>query len=314
MVFRWVKRLLPTLFLLLAGCGSPRSFLLFLDPYYWELARGKGIEEKDLKSEFGRRGCRALLEVVAPEALSVDRFEAALRQARPRGVFLGSLFPLDLSNTAAKFKDTVFFMLEGPLPPSTGGNVVLIRFRRPEAFFKAGSLAGRLLSRADAQKWLPTPRSGPSKVGILAAADNRRAREETQAFRNGLAQTLEPARFIYRELDSLNDRAKARRQLEQMREQGVVITLLKTYTLTNFCLDFFEKEGGYAIVEDWSGLEVYEKAVLMSVEEDLFGALGRALAAIPEGGEPVAGRLIEEPARLVWGKAVPVPQELGDGE
>ncbi len=116
---------------------------------------------------------------------------------------------------------------------------------------------------------------------------------------------------VVQEIDKLEDRAKARRILEKMKEDGVVITLLKTYTLNTFCLDFMQKEGGLAVIEDWTGFRVYEDVVLMSVEEDFIDTLKNLLNTRSESGP--AGRRaasVKGTVRLKWGKAFDLPYEI----
>jgi hypothetical protein len=88
--------------------------------------------------------------------------------------------------------------------------------------------------------------------------------------------------LVERTIGSQSDTGQARRVLEGMRQDGVALFMLKTYSLSGFCLELLRGEGGTAILEQAAGSRAYPEQVVFWMEEDLVGAL-RGLAALPEG-------------------------------
>jgi hypothetical protein len=132
---------------------------------------------------------------------------------------------------------------------------------------------------------------------VLQAVSTPQGARDAEAFREGFLREAGPDLLVERTIGSLSDTGQARRAMEQMREDGVALFMLKTYTLSGYCLEFLRAEGGVAFLEEGAGRRAFPGQVVLWLEEDLVGAL-RSLASTPQG-EPVTG-----PVRLHAGAAL----------
>jgi hypothetical protein len=132
---------------------------------------------------------------------------------------------------------------------------------------------------------------------LLQAVSTLQGALEADAFREGFLAEGGADLLVERTIGSLSDTGQARRAMEQMREDGVALFMLKTYTLSGYCLEFLRAEGGVAFLEEGAGRRAFPGQVVLWLEEDLVGAL-RSLASTPQG-EPVTG-----PVRLHAGAAL----------
>jgi len=311
-VYRWKRVALLFCFVaLLGGCRRAPLLLLYFDPYSFELAKSRGIEGWNLEGLLPE-GSRIRIEVPSAESTGDTAAEQRLEELaeiverrNPRWVYLSSAHPFAADSLASRFPD-ILFLTEGL---STGGpeNQLCLVYKRKEAFHEAGVAVGRLIDEPHFRDTIGSLAGDPRKprVGILVARSNERIEAQIEAFENGFTDVADPARIERRDIGSLDDRVKARRLLEKMKEEGVDVFLLKTYTLSGFCLDFLQKEGGLAIVDDQQAISAYEDTVLLAMEDDLLGALQNVFDYTnlhPEsrlGG----GREVEAPVVLQWGKA-----------
>ena len=114
---------------------------------------------------------------------------------------------------------------------------------------------------------------------MLLSTDAALTGEETDAFSSGVAEALDGGRPVLRALPSPLDRGAVKAAIEQMRQSGVEIFLLGTGSLDPWCLEVMAGAGGSAVVADWATSRAFPRQVFLSVEEDITGGIGRALAA-----------------------------------
>ena len=286
------KLVLLLLFPLLLSCRPLPLLLVLLDPYYQELLAADGDNAASLRDALS---FRVRVETLGPRAEASVEAERLIRAGAPEWVFLSPLLPVDADALAARLPG-VRFLREQPGPPRAP-NLQRLRFARVEAFRDAGSIAARLLTRPSLQPVLGDRVGHPPKAGLLQAAPTPQGALEAEAFRAAFVVEAGPGLLVERTLGSLSDTSLARRALEQMREEGVAVFVLKTYALSSFCLEFLRTEGGVAVLEQSAGSRAFPAQVVLWFEEDLAGAL-RNLAATG-AGESVTG-----PVRLVPGAAL----------
>ncbi len=290
--------------LALTACNPAEKFLFFIEPYTWEIINSRGIDHRGLDHLLKKYDYRLLLVTVQPEMEAVNTLKNIILNKHPHMVFISPLFPFNVEKIISQFPETLFILPES-LVSKDALNLIKISFKREEAFFKAGELSGKLVNNPSFSDYIKAQSGikGPLKVGILISILNDSVKEEIAAFQNGFKKTSGPSYLVIKEIGNLTDRVKAKRLLEKMKEEGVAITLLKTYTLNLFCLEFLKKQGSLAIVEDWLGSGSYEKTVLMSIEEDLAAALENSLeyyfSQDRTGGS--SRSVVDGPVRVVWG-------------
>jgi hypothetical protein len=283
------------LFPLLLSCRPLPSLLLLLDPYTAELLAAGGRNEAGLRREL-RSDFRLRVRTLEPQSEAASEAERLVQAAGADWVFLGPLLPLDAEALAARFPE-VRFLREQANPPFAP-NLRSLHFRWEEAYRGAGAVAGRLVASPSLRQLLGEGSSrGPAKAGLLLSVPTPRGRLQAEAFREGFLAEAGADLLVERTIGSQSDTAQARRVLEEMRQDGVALFMLKTYALSGYCLEFLRAEGGRAILEQAAGSRAYPDQAVLWMEEDLVGAL-RGLASAPEG-QPVSG-----PVRLHPGEAL----------
>lgn len=263
------------------SCSSsvPR-FLLFLDPYSAELQPGLATE---LEPEF-----RAA-EVVRPLGEDAEReLRALLVSRRPAVVLVSPLFDLDLDRLAAEFPGSRFVRAESApgAPAAAAAEWLHLQFDYLEAMREAGRLAARLAENPALSDRLGGNTAGRTGVGILVSEVTPRLQERIAAFRAGFAEVRGSDQLLYRQVDSANDRVKARRLLEEMREEGAGVFLLLTYSLTGFCLEYLGKQGALAVAQGPAAAAAYPEVVAAYFEEDTAAALRELRGLAREGPLP----------------------------
>lgn len=276
-----------SLFPLLLSCRPHPSLLLLLDPYSAELmapeGRDTGSLRKALAADF-----RVRVQSLNPKAEVSAEAERLVRASSPDWVFLSPLLPLDAEALAARLPDVHFVREQAGMPRAP--NLRRLRFQREEAFRNAGTIAARLVTRPPLRPALGEGAARAPKAGLLQAVPTPQGTLEAEAFRTAFLAEAGPELLVERTIGSLSDTGQARRALEQMRAEGVALFVLKTYTLSGFCLDILRTGGGVAFLEESAGSRAFPAQVVLWFEEDLAGAL-RNLAATPEG-EPVPGPVL----------------------
>lgn len=302
------ENLFILLIILLISCRPAGVFIFFADPYSWEYLQAKGLSAGEL-TKLAKAG-GYILKLVIPE--KPEKAEEVLRetlQSRQPAIVVVSSFPsLDLKLFAADFPDSTFVQLEGlgsqAKPHSldnASANISGHYFTRLQAFYQAGYAAARLLANPllSGSKNI----SGPGKLGILTAELSLGEREEVRAFKEGFLKLADPRQLMTVEINNINDRAKAKEYMDNLQDEGVVIYLLKSYTLNSFYFDYLINKGGFAIIENWQASGSYSEAVLFSIEDNYQQALKNILA------DDFSDVLLTE-AELIWGGALKIPENL----
>ena len=297
-----VKNILVLVVLTLTACSSHQLFLFYMEPYTWEILSSQGIGRQELKSILKSYGYRTELVIAQPDIDSEVRLKEIIRTEKPQRVFMSLFFPFNVSNIAPQFPEISFVQEEQLLETHELINVTQISFERKQAFYQAGLIVGRLIIKENELE----------KVGVLSSVLNETTRQEIAEFQKGFETSADPSHIVYKEIGNLTDRVKTRRMLEKMKEDGVVITLFKTYTLTGFCLDFLQKEGGVAVIEDWWGSGGYDDVVLLSIQEDFLGGVRNYLnySVNRDNISSSEAITVKGPVKLVWGKAFCLPLEV----
>jgi len=289
-----------------SGCRVSPDLLVVLDPYTDAVMRERGQPPEAIRAEL-RGIARIRVEVVSPGERGGEELRALLARLSPRGVYLSPLLASTGLAIASESPDTLFF-LDGPLPAGTavrGSNLRVLVHDLAAAYVEAATALRAMLSLPElpSRLGLGVSETRGAAVAVVGANPDKSARRELQLFREALSGGEAGVGAEYRELDSLEDRAKARRSLERLREEGIGIFLLRTSTLTGFCLEVLQKEGGLAIAESEAGIEAYAEVLLLTFERDLVGALLAMAGAL--AGEAVAEATAEAqplrvPVRLRW--------------
>jgi hypothetical protein len=263
--------------------------LFVFDTYSWEFWQSQGVSEETLRVITADQDLSFRLEILSTETQLQDVVNPLLTSLQPRAVYLdiSSRLSPDLLRS---FPEILFLLRESS--GLTADNLIQIEYDKQEVWFQAGQEAGLLINSPDLLKTfdLLTQVGKDPKVGILIGHSNSTVAGQVDAFRRGFLTQAEGDRLVYKEIGNINDRAKARRLMEQMKEEYVVITMLKTYTLNSFCLEYFRNEGGLAVVEDWWGGSRYQHVVLLSIQEDLSQTLRDVLVKIAVDQLPAQGR------------------------
>jgi len=297
----------PIIFLLIS-CQPAGVFVFFSDPYSWVYLQEKGLSTGELTKLAKAGGYTP--KVVIPENL--EQAEKVLREAleshQPIITVVASLFPMDMAYFAADFPDSIFIQLDshGSLPKlqsfdNASANLIGHSFNRLPAFYQAGYAAATLLANPLLSEKHNT--SGPGRVGVLAAELTTEGREEIRAFREGFLKLADHSQLLTIEVRSINDRVKAKEHIDNLKTKGVVIYLLKSYTLNSFYLDYLENESGLAIVENWQAAGSYSEAVFFSIEDNYQQALKTILAND-------FSDMLQTETELIWGEALIIPEKL----
>ncbi|MBN1836483.1 MAG: hypothetical protein JW820_11580 [Spirochaetales bacterium] len=333
--------ILTALAAVLGACARSPDLLLLLDPYAEALMREEGILSQAGMPGLGwvgriaaRAGIR--VEVLEPGEGSSEASRRLVARFSPRGVYVSPLLAQAGIALASEFPGTLVF-LDGPLPsPGSpqASNLRILQYDLAGAYGEAAASLRDLLSLPELPPPLSAAYPGESpargvSVGILSARPDKSAQRRLQRFRDTLGQGEQPVTVVHRELDSLEDRANARRSIERLREQGVGVFLLQVSTLTGFCLEVLQKEGGLAVVESAAGIEAYSDVLLLTLERDFPVALtemraqaagrqgaagqgaGGPAAEGPAAAGPVEAGSIRVPVRLRWWN---LPQEETEGD
>jgi len=305
-----MKRKIPFILLifLLISCRPAGIFVFFSDPYSWMYLQEKGLSTGEV-TKLVEAGGYILKLVIAENPEQANKvLREALENYEPAITVVSSVIPMDLVHYAANFPDSIFVQLDSqgssPKPQSfdnASANLIGHSFNRLTAFYQAGYAAARLLANPLLFKKFNT--SGLVRVGVLAAKLTPGGREEIRAFKEGFLKLADPSKLLTIEIPDINDRVKAREHIDNLKSQGVVIYLLKSYTLNSFYLDYLINKNGLAIIEDWQAAGSYSEAVLFSIEDNYQQALKIILA------DDFSNALLTE-AELVWGGALKIPENL----
>jgi hypothetical protein len=289
---------------LLSACDRSPDLLVLLDPFLSEALTVEGLTRDRLQAATDGAG-RSRVEIRSPGNEADSELRSLLGRLSPRGVYLSPLLAPAVLGVGAEFSEIVFFV-DGPLPPSSppvASNVRVVRYDYTSAYSEAGRILGSLLLEQNPPEALGAfVRERRGGVAAVAVRPDKSTRRELQVFQESLLESGAVEGVEYRELNSLEDRAAARRSLERLKDDGVGVFLLRTATLTGFCLEVLQAQEGLAIVEDVVGLEAYADVLLLSLARDFPAAL-RQMAIVSTGGllsgEADPGT-VSAPVRLRW--------------
>ena len=314
--------------LALTACSPAPRFLFYLDPYSAELLEARGLGRSAIQKIFPE-GIEPRLEIASTAKLSdpdrngrspsaqpgsadsesFERLAESIARLRPRWVYLSAAHSFTGSRLASSFPDTLFIrdgFTGGPAWGTTEGpnNQLRVVYQWELAFREAGEALGRLVALPRFQERIGEPVQDirPLRVGILVAESNDRVESEIDEFRAGFIRFADPDLLDRKDVGSLTDRVNARRLLDRMKEEGTAVFLLKTYTLTGFCLEYLQKEGGAAIVDSELAYRAYPEAVLLVLEEDFQQAIRNVLehTVSSSGSRSSAETVVTAPVRLIW--------------
>ncbi len=297
----------PIIFLLIS-CRPAEFFVFFSDPYSWVYLQEKGLSAGELTKLVEAGGYTLKLVIAENPEQAEEVLRETLESYKPVITVVTSLFSMDLSLFAADFPDSIFVQLEShgsspklQIPDNASANLIGHSFNRLPAFYQAGYAAARLLANPLLSEKHNT--SGRGRVGVLAAGLTPGGREEIRAFKEGFLKLADHSQLLTVEIPGINDRVKAKEHIDNLKGKGVVIYLLKSYTLNSLYLDYLINESGLAIVEDWQAAGGYSEAVLFSIEDNYQQALKTILAND-------FSDILQTETELIWGEALNISESL----
>jgi hypothetical protein len=286
----------------LSACSPAGRFLLYIDPYEFEILGGQNIDRaairqalpKDLKVRI------EVAPVLTEEGEALRRFQEVIERIKPGWVYLSPAHPFSPSAIIPRYPDIQFFREDST--GRTPGNQIALVYDREQANYEAGRSIAALLGDADFLKRIGVAEPGVAepRVGILIAVSAEHVERESAAFVEGFSTLGDPRRIEKKEIGNLTDRVKARRLLEGMKEEAVAIVVLKTYVLSGFCLEHLAKENGVAVVEGPIPDQAQGNTVLLMLVDDFLGALEQMAEFIDREGQTGAAEQVIAPVRLQW--------------
>jgi hypothetical protein len=304
---RWITFTVLIFVFALGACSPEGRFLLYIDPYEFEVLGGQGLDRAAIRQTLPK-DLRVRIEVSAlltEEAEGLQRFAGVIERTKPGWVYLSPAHPFKPGAIISRYPDVRFFR-EGYAGEDIAGespaNQIALVYDREQANYEAGRAIAALLGDADFLKQIGVAESGLEKprVGILVAVNSESVRRESAAFVEGFSSLADRQRIEIKEIGNLTDRVKTRRLLDGMKEGAVAIVLLKTYVLSGFCLEYLAKESGVAVVEGPVPNQAYGDTVLLMLVDDFIGALRQMAQTIDQ--EAPAGTVgpVTAPVQLQW--------------
>jgi len=290
------------LFVLITACSPTASFVLYIDPYEHEVLESKGIDRQAVRQLVSGRVSTRI--VVAPphseSGEGLQHFSAVVERTNPEWVYLSVAHPFTPPELIRRYPEIRFFRegYAGALPE----NQVVLVYDRDIASFKAGEAIAVLLADPGFRESIGVTdtAAGEPRVGILAAAANITVEREIESFVEGFTSLESAERIERRDIGSLSDRVKARSLMEDMKESGVSVFVLKTYVLGSFCLEYLAKEGGIAVVDAQIPQQAYGDTVLLMLVDDFPAAVNRMVEYINGEDESNGEQRFTVPVRLEW--------------
>jgi hypothetical protein len=287
----------------LHSCSRSSRVFVYTEDYWWEYLAGEEGFEEHLRSAVESRGYRLSIVKASP-----DDTAGAWQSLAPGGNHLVLLSPFSLANAPAmaeRYPSTLFLVMRAPLTRDAADefppNLAILIFDRTETYRQAGRILGRLVqTHNNLSSQQPLRKS--QKCGIVVWPLSEETRREVLSFREGFLQESVPEFLVEKEVLDQSDRVKIKKQIEDMRARGVTYYLLKMYTLTGYCLEILQAEGGWAVVEDWHRAGAYEELILFSVEEDYLSAVYESLNHVLRQSSRWQQERFRGPSRIVWGK------------
>ncbi len=247
--------------------------IFYTEEYWWEFLAGRDGFEESLREMLQSKGWQ--MERVWNE----DSQAPGIKPGNADLIVLNPFMQKSALQLAEGNPDLPFlFMGNLNIETVQPENLLIASFDRDESYRDAGEMMGRLIAG------LNSSAEEIKKLGILRSHESQAADREIGAFLEGFLESSEQYFLMERELEDSEDRIKVRAILEEMKKQGAFFYLLKLYNLLPVCLDFFDKEGGMVVIEDWSRTTAYTENIAFSLEEDYVATLRAALENLTEDG------------------------------
>jgi hypothetical protein len=287
---------------MLSGCWNGRVLISFERPY-WASLGDDARTRLAIARESLPRGYLPRFDLGASQGTPMERLTREIGRTTYAAVVIGPMLSLEWQAYAATFPGTRFILIgvstAAQLPP----NALAIRYDRTRAFAAAGFAAGASVREAAGATLAPTL---ASRVGVIRAGAAL-SEEEVRAFSDGVGEALNGGTPAVREVAPPVEKQVLKSVLEQMRGEGVEVFLLGAGSMDAWCLEVLRSTGGCAVVADWSASGAFPRQVFLSIEEDVPGGIGRALAE-PAAVEPAAGsKAVSGPVRILTGTARRIP-------
>jgi hypothetical protein len=249
------------------------------------------------------------LQISNPREQKFSSLTEALSIKKRMVVVVSPLLIFDLEQIIYQYPESHFIVL-GQVPEDLQiPNLLAIPFHKMTIYKELGQRMAKMLQSPHPEKELgldlspgsltPTPPPDtassstadksalikkPIKLGILAVYPTKKSREETESFVTGFSSLNNPALLIERELSleraNLSDLTPV---VDEMYQAGVAVFLLKTYSLTNLCLEIIKNKGGRVIMETQGPTFVPAQTILLAIEEDYLASLQEALSQLARG-------------------------------
>ncbi len=289
----------------LGACSPAGRFLLYFDPYQFEVLEGQGIDRAVIRQSLPK-DINFRIEVtpaLSEQGEGLRRFQEVLERTKPRWVYLSPAHPFDPDAVIPRYPDIQFFRED--LTGRSSANQIALVYDRDGANYEVGRAIAALLGDvAFLQRiGIVEPDFEKPRVGILVAVKDEFVQREIDAFVEGFSTLADPQRIETKLIGNLTDRVKARRLLDGMKEEDVAVVLLKTYVLSGFCLEYLAKEAGVAVVEGPIPNQAYGDTVLLVLVDDFIAALKGMAESIDRETQASTVDKVVAPVQIQWNES-----------
>jgi hypothetical protein len=289
-----------TLFII-SGCSGLSSILFIYKDYSYEVLELHPRIKEQIKKNCRANGYHPLYEVITKRG--EDAIPAIINEIDPPVVFVDPLIRESPGLLARNYRDTLFFTLKRDLGGIKPPNLLTIHFDREKTFQEAGTITGNLLLKGFPGK-KDTDIKG-KKAGMIIYPVSSEIQRESSEYINGFTSVYAKNQFMYREVNDLEDKVKIKSIMDDMLNNGVEIFFFRLYYVNTYCLDYIQKEGKYAIVENWYSFSSYRDTLLFTINDDFPNTLHDVFQNIRTGEDnntewkkkEINGRV-----RIIWGK------------
>ncbi len=296
-----------------SSCGFRYDAVFFAEQYWWDLITREPGVSRELERVCNKHGYNFRLIVAQPKGDYAEQLRLAAETPRVKLVITGPLMCSEANTVAPTQTETQFIVLGASAYfKFTAPNVIGVYYNRTDAYRDAGNILSILLGPD--YYYMYEDLQG-KKVGVIFSPETDKAREQVDGFKEGFSEKEPGERVVALALENPGDRVEAVRAVENLYSQDVRIFLLKIYTLVPACIQKIVALNAYFIIEDWKYIDEYKDHLLLSIDDDITGALASALelTGMPEQSSwKVIGRRISVPCHITWGGAVAMPQDLKD--
>ena len=288
------------LVLLLTGCWNGRVLFTFEQPFWSSLGDDPRLKAA-VAADAARRGYLPRIDIGAGTPDPVTALVSTVSTGRYGVVIVGPLLSFDWASYVGKFPRTRFVLIDAPAPAQgSPANAVFLTFDRTAAFREAGHAAAESVrGKLGAPDTAATGSELGPRIGVLTSDNSELSAAEIDAFKLGIADSLDGGTPVTRTIPAPPDRNSITAAVDQMRRAGVEIFLFGLAEHDPLALEALRDGGGSAVVADWEASGAFAAQVLVSVEEDVPGGMMRAWDALRAGVTRVDG-----PVKLVIGKKI----------